>query len=202
MTGDALPTVDLDTVANEEAMRVALARLEEEGSSLVEVKGSIAQWDRIREAMMVLRASNLSTCLLLRRGDSALDDEELEVVFGYLKLWDQFTLHNFLELCSDRLPQGALAPLRTEAKFELKWFREWSTAATDERLHKYPGLPWRRFIRKITAENHAFVTKFLELIQAPKTDENLEALKILFQGFLAEKKKVVNLFPKRWNRAH
>src|SRR5690606_9168858 len=116
-----------------------------------------------------------------------------------LRDWDQLFVENFLAVCEAWVPQEFQQALRTEAKIELKWAKEWMTAASDQRIHKYPGLPWRSFLRKIMAENYDFAMKFLELTAAAATDENVKKMVAHIQGFLEAKKKVVCVFPKRWN---
>jgi len=166
------------------------------------VTASVTNWDKIREMLMGLRSANISPILQLRRADALLDDEELTYIFTFLKQWDQFLLVNFLEICGEWVPQDFQQRFSVEAKTELRWFKEWATAASDPRIHKYPGLPWRSFMRKINSENHAFALRFLELVAAPATDEIKATLQTLLLEFLEAKKKVVCVFPKRWNRLH
>ena len=90
--------------------------------------------------------------------------------------------------------------MQTEAKIELKWFREWLMAASDSRIHKYPGMPWRSFIRKVVGENYTFACTFLELVASTATPENREYLQLLMKGFLESKKKFICTFPKRWGK--
>ena len=196
---EVAPELDLDAFPGEEALLAEVSNLEKQLVSVVTLTSSLWNWDKIKGLLLALRAANIAPVLLLRRGDDSLEDDELAVVLEFLRVNDQFLLHNFLELCGEWVPQNALPLLQNEAKIELKWFKEWSVAVSDP---NYPGLPWRRFIRKINGENYAFVIRFLELIQAPSSAENNERLKAHLKAFLEEKKKVVNIFPKRFNRSH
>lgn len=190
--------VDLDAVPSAEALASSIADLERGGVTAVTLTASPPHWDVVREALPRLRAAGIAAVLLVKKPSEPLFDEEITALFDYLKLWDQFLLHNVLEACPEKFPKGAVSALSHEAKLELKWITEWAAASADPRVHKYPGLPWRRFIRKINDENYAFVIRFLEHMKGPETQENVEAAKQLFRAFLEEKKKVVNLFPKKW----
>ena len=197
--------LDLDTLVigdagAEAAVASRLDRLDAERSPVVTVRASLTNFDRVRAALCRLRASNVQAILLLRRGEVALDEDEAMEVFSWLRLWDQFLVHNFLVVCGEWIPAEFLPRLEQEGKLELMWFREYSAALADPRLHRYPPLPWRRFLRRLNDENYEFVVSFLELAARPATPDNRELLRAYLASFLEAKKKVVSLFPKRWNR--
>ncbi len=200
MSIEPTPDVDLDVLG--ERLALHLSTIEKQNVSVVHVTASISNWDRIKETLLQLRSANISPILHLRRGESLLEDEEIIYLFTFLRQWDQFLLVNFMEICGEWIPPEYQEKFRFEAKTELKWFKEWATAASDPRIHKYPGLPWRSFMRKINTENFQFATKFLELVAAPSTDEARSQLQREIKAFLENKKKVVCVFPKNWNRLH
>ncbi|MBI4405933.1 MAG: hypothetical protein HY537_17370 [Deltaproteobacteria bacterium] len=177
-----------------------LSLYEEDSPVFVSVVASVENWEKIKDSLCKLRASNISAMLFLNHLDVDLEDEELQYVFSYLRDWDQLTLHNILQLVGDWVPQALHQALLNEAKTEMKWFREWWVASHDSRLHKYPGLPWRSFIRKIINENFEFASFFLKLAASAATAENIQATENLVRGFLENKKKVVCIFPKKWNK--
>ena len=201
MSTDRIAEWDLDT-REEDGLIRAISDLEEKHQSLVTLTASVDSWDKIRAMLCALRASNISALLLLKRGQLLLEDQEISAVFNFLREWDQLLLQNILEICEGWIPQAFLPSLHSEAKIELKWFQEWLSASTDSRIHKYPGLPWRSFIRKITQENYQFATRFLELVALPATESNVKAVQDHFKAFLEAKKKVVCVFPKRWAKVN
>lgn len=188
--------IDLDTIPDVEWLPT-LIELENRGPRLVTLTCSPVHVDRAKQALLGLRAEGVPSVLLLNARQSLLDDEEMAVLFTFLHDWDQLLLRNILELCLDWIPKEFQVALQQEARTELKWFQEWQLAANDPRVHKYPGMPWRSFIRRINAENRAFAGEFLRLIALPSTPENQQALGKTLQEFLTTKKKVVSVFPKR-----
>lgn len=199
MSIEAIPEVDLDRLEIPAILR-NVTELEEKQQPLVTLTATIGEWEKIRKTLLALRSSNISAMLLLKRSEDLLEDEELAAIFTFLRDWDQCLLHNVLEICEGWIPQVFLAPLRNEAKLELKWFREWWAGVSDTRINKYPGLPWRRFVRKVVGENYDFATRFLELVALPATPENIQAVQNHFNAFLEAKKKVLSIFPKRWSK--
>jgi len=90
--------------------------------------------------------------------------------------------------------------LQLESKIELKWVREWLMASHDPRISKYPGLPWRSFIRKIVQENFEFAENFLRLASVDSEEKDESAIETLFTVFLRTKKKAVCIYPKNWGK--
>jgi hypothetical protein len=174
----------------------ALADLGNQPPPLVIVTCRPASIERAGRVLLDLRAHGSAGLLMIDGRDSLLDDNELAVLFGCLRDWDQCLLRNILEVCLEWIPQGYHAQLTQEARTELKWLQEWQTATADPRLHKYPTLPWRSFIRRINQENFAFASLLLELVAAPSLPETRAALDQLLTAFLDDKKKAVCLFPK------
>jgi hypothetical protein len=201
MSIETIPEVNLDDW-QETTLITEVSGFEQNSQSLVTLHASVGQWDKIRTTLCALRSSNISAILLLRKTDAFLEDEEILNIFAFLLEFDQLTVQNFLELCNDWVPTTYQPVLRNEAKTELKWFKEWSMASCDTRLHKYPGLPWRSYIRKIVRENYGFATNFLHLASLAATPENIQAMQTHLSSFLETKKKVVCLFPKKWNQTH
>ena len=197
---EGLPELNVDTVRSESELGQEISKLEETQAPLVGIQGSLAHWDQIQIAICTLRSANVSALLALRKEEQPLEDDEILYVFGVLRDWDQLTLHNFLELCGDWIPQEFQEILKNEAKIELKWAKEWLTAITDQRITKYPTLPWRSFTRKVMAENYKFAVKFLELAAAPATEENVKAIHQHIRDFVEIKKQVVCIFPKKWKQ--
>lgn len=198
MSIEGIPEINLDTLKEGGDLFKEVSEGQEE--KLVTLTASLDHFERVITSLMTLRAANVSAILYLKKPESFLEDEELKNLFKYLKNWDQLFLHNFLELCGDWVPENFQNVLRNEAKIELKWAKEWLTASADQRIHKYPGLPWRSFIRKIIGENYQFAVRFIDLTALPGTPENLEAMNLHLKAFLETKKKVVCVFPKKWGK--
>ena len=190
--------INADEITENAALLSELSLAEKNQTPIVTLVGSIESWERIKTFLFASRASNVAALFLLKKPEGFLEDEEIQYLFGFLRDWDQLFVENFLSVCEAWVPQEFQQALKTEAKIELKWAKEWMTAASDQRIHKYPGLPWRSFLRKIMAENFDFAMKFLELTAAPATDENVKKMVTHIQSFLEAKKKVVCVFPKRW----
>jgi hypothetical protein len=201
MSIEPIPEINLDALTEEAQILSEVSELEEKNPPLVTFISSPDRWDHIKRVLLSMRASNISAVLLLKRTDFVLEDDEIQSIFAFLRDFDQLLLHNFLELCDAWLPKEFLARFQNEAKIELKWFREWQMAVSDSRIHKYPGLPWRSFVRKIVGENYRFAMEFLRLIAQANTLENMEAMDVLLKGFLESKKKVICVFPKRWGKS-
>lgn len=184
----------LDRIHDDELADEVL-ELERKNLQCVYVVGSLDTWEKIRRVLCVLRGGNIASLLLMTRVDSEPSKEEMQYVLSFLRDWDQLSLHNILALRNHLIPNHYDQLLRNEAKVELKWFREWLMAQHDPRLSKYPGLPWRSFIRKIVAENYSFANSLWELDGA-QDSEITRTLAL----FLEAKKKVVCIFPKRWSK--
>jgi hypothetical protein len=159
-------------------------------------RAPLSSFDRIKRSLCNLRAANAPALLFLERPDNPPSLEELSQVLDFLKIWDQLTLHNLLQITYAWIPAKYSAALAQEAKVEVKWFREWLTASHDARISKYPGLPWRSYMRKIVLENYDFAATLLKLRQ-PSAEQPVDQL---VQSFLTSKKKTVCLFPKKWSR--
>lgn len=200
MSIEPAPRLELDHFVGEEALLAQVRSYDGKQIPLVTLVASVESLVRARVTLLALRSINTSALLLLTPSSVPFTDDELEVVFAFLLEWDQLILHNFLELCRDRVPPEYLGMLTGEAKIELKWFQEWQMAASDTRIHKIPTLPWRSYIRKIVRENHRFAAAFLPLVKPESREANAPAIQRLLQEFLENKKKVVCVFPKRWGK--
>lgn len=197
---EGLPELNVDKVVEASEIEQQVFELEKQQAPLVGVHASIDSWDKVEAAICSLRSANVSALLALQKSSEVLEDNEILYLFGVLRDWDQLTLQNFLEICGDWIPQEFQELLKNEAKIELKWAKEWLTAASDQRITKYPALPWRSFTRKIVAENYRFAVKFLELAAAPATEENMAAIHQHIRQFIELKKQVVCIFPKKWKQ--
>jgi len=195
----AIPEIDIDALEGA-ALLSRLQDLEKQAYPLVTLTSSVNDWEKIRSSLLALRSSGMSAMLLLRRSQELLEDDEIQVIFTYLRDWDQLLLHNVLEICEGWIPAAYLPRLQIEAKLELKWFKEWWMAMSDPRIHKYPGLPWRRFVRKVVGENFDFAIRFLYLVALPATPENIDEVRVHFETFFEAKKKVLSIFPKKWSK--
>lgn len=188
--------IRLDTIPERDWLP-KLIELERGGPRLLTLVCSPTHLERAKQALLGLRAEGVPAMLVLDAKNTLLQDEELGRLFEFLNDWDQLTLRNILELCLDWIPREFHTPLQTEARTEFKWVQEWQLAANDPRVHKYPGLPWRSFLRRINHENYVFSTEFLMLIALPSTPENKDALETHLKRFLHEKKKAVCIYPRR-----
>jgi hypothetical protein len=201
MSTEPAPRLELDQFLGEEAILARVKAFEGKEIPLVTLVASVESLVRVLTTLLALRGQNISALLLLTPASIPLNDDELDVVFAFLRDWDQLILQNFLSVCSDRLPPQVLNILRNESKIELKWFQEWQTAASDSRINKYPTLPWRSFIRKIVRENYKFVSAFLPLVKPETIETEGPKAAQLLKDFLDVKKKVVCVFPKKWGKA-
>lgn len=169
--------------------------------SLITVDASVAAWDTCRQCLARIRSANLPAMLRIKKGDWICELAETGYLLKALRDWDQLTLHNLLELLKEYLPQESRVCLESESKIEMKSFQEWMVAANDPRIHQYPTLPWRSFIRKVVAENYEFASDTLDILYMVGADaEHSPELKTLLDSFLNSKKKVLCLFPKRWKK--
>ena len=165
--------------------------LEAEGQGLFTFKAQVQSWEKVRDALLACRSANLGVLYLVSPPERPLQDEELAFIIDFLVECDQLSLTNLLVLMGDKLPVPFRSQLESEAKIERKWLEEWLLAASAQEIHKYPGLPWRSFIRKIVQENGDFA----ESVLAGHLEESY------LNDFLEKKKKVVCIFPKRWGNA-
>ena len=190
-------SIFLDEIAEGEALRRQLDSMEK--LPVVYLEASLQSWEKIKISLLGLRASNVPGILLLKEAPQASLEEIAETLI-FLKNWDQLYVHNFLALCGKFLPERALKDFQQESKIELKWVREWLTASHDQRIAKYPGLPWRSFLRKIVSENYEFAENFLRFA-VPESEEASETKTLeLLVSFLKAKKKAVCIFPKNWGK--
>lgn len=191
----------LDEYASAELLKNELDRLQE-GPETVEgplfIEAAIDDFEKIRESLLMLRSMNLSPLLVLRPSAVEISSEELELLINYFRHSDQLTLHNILCLFPGWLPVKFQKELEFEAKMELKWFQEWSTANQDQRLSRYPGLPWRSYMRKVIGENFDFALTLLRVGNPAERDET--TLENLMKAYLKAKKKAICFFPKKWGR--
>lgn len=191
-------SIRLDEIAGD-ALSVELDRLEESQQHVVYLEASLGSWDKIKISLCGLRASNVPGILLLKSA-SQVPLEEIAQALIYLKNWDQLYVHNFLALCGDLVPVKLQKDLQLESKIELKWVKEWLTASHDQRISKFPGLPWRSFIRKVVQENFDFAENFLRVASPESEEKNDVAAESLVVAYLKAKKKAVCIFPKNWGK--
>jgi hypothetical protein len=157
------------------------------------IETPIGEWDKVKNALLNVRASNRCAILALKPIDAEVSLDELSTIFDFLRDWDQLTLQNILTLYGKRIPMEFAPALHTESKMEIMWLRQWLLASVDPRIGKYPGLPWRSYIRKIIRENYLFAEN---LLYGDETN-----FKSLVEAFLSARKKVLCIFPKNWNKA-
>jgi hypothetical protein len=200
MSIDPGKEIHLDANKSWDLVGAEVKSLESEGVTFVTAKANLDALDRVGPLLASLRASGVGAVMLLHRGDETVEEEEALTIFQFLRDSDQMLLHNFLELCEGWVPPEYVVSLQTECKFELKWFREWLTAANDTRIYKYPSLPWRSFIRKVNTENYQFAERFLQLVSEPNNVPNVQVMSDLFRRFLVAKKQVLCVFPKNWGK--
>jgi hypothetical protein len=191
----------LDELLDQDALDSEVKFFEENAFPLVTVEASLGSWARVKPTLLTLRAANISALLLIQKPAHDPTFEDLIEVFAFLRGWDQLLLHNFTQLCGKFLPQAFQSDFAVETKIEMKWFREWLMASHDQRISKYPGLPWRSYIRKITTENYLFAQSFVEIAFSPEEVDSEKTLSLLVKNFLHSRKKAICLFPKRWGKA-
>ena len=192
MSIEARLDLDLDAVPLD-ALVGRLGEFEQKQAHLVTLGGSLENIEAIRQAFCTLRACGISPLLLIRKPEFEISREEILAVLGFLRDWDQLLLRNLLEIVGERVPASFLPNLAAESKTEFKWFQEWQTAVSDPRLHRYPGLPWRSFLRKVNNENFEFAQSLLR-------DDAVESLDATVKAFLISKKKTICIFPKYWRK--
>jgi len=201
ITGDKQLPLQLGSLTSE-ALSKQLAKCETSGQAVVYLEADLTEFERVRSSLCLLRASNLSPILLLKPLDPPPTVAELEAVIPYLRDWDQLFLFNILVLFQGWLPPSFAKELELEAKIELKWFREWLVANQDARLSRYPGLPWRSYIRKVIGENYDFTLMLLRVGQPDESGQRDEmTLGNLLRSFLKSRKKAICFFPKKWGRS-
>ncbi|MBM4316883.1 MAG: hypothetical protein FJ116_05325 [Deltaproteobacteria bacterium] len=199
MSIESMPEINVDQSQQLGEMVQSFSQPDGEVPLLVNITGSVQSWEKIKDLLCGLRAVNISPILHIK-GGVPLDDDEIIFLFSFLRDWDQLFLHNFLEICGEWVPKEFQTVLQNESKIEMKWISEWLTANGDQRIYKYPSLPWRSFIRKIIGENYQFALVFLMMAAAPATDENVKAMHDHIRAFLEAKKKVICVFPKKWGK--
>lgn len=199
MSIESMPEINVDQSQQLGEMVQSFSQSDGEVPLLVNITGSVQSWEKIKDFLCGLRAVNISPILHIK-GGVPLDDDEIIFLFSFLRDWDQLFLHNFLEICGEWVPKEFQTVLQNESKIEMKWISEWLTANGDQRIYKYPSLPWRSFIRKIIGENYQFALVFLMMAAAPATDENVKAMHDHIRAFLEAKKKVICVFPKKWGK--
>lgn len=185
--------LDLDSLPKGGLLR-KVSGLEKRKAALATLIASPGGEQTIIETFCALRASGISPLLVLRAPAAPLATDHILAFSSFLRDWDQLLLRNLLELAGDRIAPRHAAALAQEAKIELKWFQEWQTAVSDPRIHRYPGLPWRSFLRKVNAENFSFLQELL------RDDSSEEALDTAVKAFLVGKKKTICVFPKNWGK--
>jgi hypothetical protein len=157
---------------------------------------SIANMGNVFEELCEYRAKNSPVILSLKPAENTPLDEAIEVAIQ-LRDWDQLTLQNILALFGNKFSPEALSVLQKESRIEQKCFTEWLMASHDSRINKYPQLPYRSFIRKIIKENFSFI---LNCLQIWDSENSGEEMKKVLRDFIETKKKVVTIFPKKWER--
>jgi len=197
-SGGPVAPLRLDEIG-EEQIKKEVRSFEKKSVPFVFLEATPASRERIQSTLLSLRASNISGMLtLLKNGNPSAD--EVTEFFGFLRDWDQLTLTNLLALCGDWVPEAFRGEFSIEAKIEQKWMKEWMVASQDPRIAKYPGLPWRSFIRKINQENYAFAQTFVRFA-APDSEERSDiTIGNLLRAFLKSRKKAICLFPKKWEK--
>lgn len=166
----------------------------EHASRVVAVRASLEGWSDLVNTLCELRGRGVLPLVELV-GAPAVTDATLLERFRFLADWDQCSLGNVLGVVARWLPDAHRRALEQEARLEARFFREWAAAAVEPRLARYPALPWRRFLRNVNEENYRFAQAVVvEQNNPPALTEALKAL-------LDAKRKTVNLFPKKFDRA-
>jgi hypothetical protein len=201
-TAAASRPIRLDDFGADSELESLLATYEQTTTPVVYLEGSLHSWERAKSALLSLRASNIAGILLMSSSQSGLapSPDETSRMLIFLRDWDELFLHNIVSLCRDFIPKELHKDFELEAKMELMWFREWFTASHDTRISKYPGLPWRAFIRKIVSENYLFAEQLMNLARSTYDEEQGVELRNFLRSFLRSRKKAIALFPKKWSR--
>ena len=190
----------LDEISDDTHLLTEVHAFESRDSAVVFVEASLQNRGRIETTFCSFRASNIAAILVIKPPHPRPSLEAASSFLMFLRDWDQLLLHNFLAIGGDWISEKYRSLLRAEARIETKWFQEWLTASHDSRISKYPGLPWRSFIRKTVQENFNFSQDYLQLLTIEDDGEREGALKLLVEGFLKEKKRAISIFPKRWSK--
>jgi hypothetical protein len=198
MSIDAESILDFDTLADT-SFEETIEEFRSKTPPLCTLTCSPGSVERLKDFLCRLRAEGVAAVVVLRSTGSDLEQANALGVFEVLRDWDQLLLRNILELSIGWIPREFHEPLKLEAKTELKWFEQWQTASHDSRIHRYPALPWRSFLRKINAENFQFISDLMDLSHRKATPESNRTTAALIKQFLDAKKKTICIFPKRWN---
>lgn len=202
ITGDKQVPLQLHRYPTAADLERSLALMENRTEKIVYLESDLEHFDRVRTAVMALRAINLSPVVLLAKSEPPPNHTELEYIISYLRDWDQLFIYNILVLFDGWLPEKFKKEFETEVKIELKWFREWLVANQDARFSRYPGLPWRSYIRKVIGENFDFAQTLLNIganIAPEKRKDDLTIENIVL-AYLKSRKKAICFFPKKWGR--
>lgn len=186
-----LSSLSLDSFEEDTDLLAQAELLYEGNPSVVFLQSDLIHADRMKRVLLALRAADIPTILLVRSREPLVMSAAFQQL-EFLKQWDQCSLINVMQICQNAIPERFSSVLTAEAKIELKWLQEWWSASQGPRMARYPGLPWRSFIRKINSENFQFAR---ELISEGDSD-----LDERMKTFLTNKKKVVCVFPKRWGK--
>lgn len=180
----------------------SIALMESRPEAIVYLESDLEHFDRIRTSLCLLRAQNVSAVLLLTKSEPPLNNNELESVLPFLRDWDQLFLYNIMVLFDGWIADKFKKHIDTEIKIELKWFREWLVANQDSRISRYPGLPWRSYMRKVIGENFDFAQTLLTVGGHLPPEQRKEDLTIenLVLAYLKSRKKAICFFPKKWGR--
>src|SRR4051812_22139234 len=84
MSIEGIPDIDVDTLSEPNSV---LSAIEEKHQNLVTLHSSIDSLERVISLLMALRSANVSAILSLKKGTEALEDEELQYLFKYLRDW-------------------------------------------------------------------------------------------------------------------
>ena len=193
--------IDLNDIQGEDDLLFELEAFDKKQLHVVYLIAAKEELEQVKSALCTLRAHNKSGIVMVKREDLPVDVKELAYIIRSLRDQDQLLLHNIMQLIEMLLPESHHQTLRTEAPNELKWFREWLMASHDPRIHKYPGLPWRSYVRKVNQENFHFSASLVEILSSRLGDAD-DRLGPVIRDFLEKKKQALCLFPKRWNRAN
>lgn len=198
-----MPTepVELKVLLDPSVRERYLNQLEESDGHFAEVHCEVEKLSELGSVLCAFRARNVSVLLHLDKNYEAEDDVQAASAIACLHEWDQLSLQSVLILCRRLIPESALKMLEAESKIEQMWMREWFTASENPQIGKIPGLPWRRFIRKVVFENFEFADGLFQIQLSDEPEEvRHQKLKEHLIHFLQNKKKVVSIFPKKWSK--
>ncbi len=185
----------IDTLQSVEEILARVSQMETVPSQIIVITASFESLSSVKATLLSLRASDLGCVVLVQKPLEEPSFTEKQEALSMLRDWDQLLLFNVLNILSANIPDLFLSALAQEAKIEQKWFKEWVVGSQDPRMMKYPGIPWRSFIRKAVAENYTFATSVLGM-----GSDQTEDFQNLVSHFLSQKKQAVNIFPKRLKR--